>query len=689
MKKNFLTFFVLFAFVLGLNAGVKRTVDVRFDEEQFTLLTNPLGVVEIVPNASNATLGSDTSQPGLPLVPVNIRVPLGTNLNSVTESISKKVLLTNVDVAANPVSFPTNAVIETGVQGVPAYVEKTYPAKSVEYVATSTMDGYTVLRFLVCPFIYDAAERNLYFIDKFSLNLDLDGSIATYTNSVVGGENMYDIVSDMTIGVDGVSEQMSIDIKPIFPIEAFIPTQYVIITTEELADAFKPLMLWKKTKGLKACITTVEWIKEKYPADDVQASIKYYLYDMYKNSKLKFALLGGDDTVVPVRKCRCNTSSQGKDLTPTDLYYACFNNDFLWNANGNDVYGEMKDNVGMDPSIFVTRAPVRTAADVKAFVDKVIGYEKTPLEKGWNNNILMAGNYLFTYKENGVTKYDDAERQGDRLYKNYIAPYWNGERKKFYNSGSDFGADYTLNVENFHEQLSKGYTFVEMISHGKPVSWKLDNGLEYFTTDVEKLENKGYTIITTNACETNAFDDYLDWESKQNDPCLSESFIRSTKSGVVAYLGSSRYGWTSAGAALGSSMKYEAAFYEKLLSPSFKDKNFGLVVAAAKQSLVNSCFMYGELRWLQFSINPVGDPEMPIFTAMPKKFGMVGIGQKPGTGDFLINTGVDSCTICVMSIDDEGTAYYDVRRDVASATFTNPKCNLHYEWCEGEDRRSC
>ena len=58
-----------------------------------------MGVVEIVPNASNATLGSDTSQPGLPLVPVNIRVPLGTKLNSVTESISKKVLLTDVDVS--------------------------------------------------------------------------------------------------------------------------------------------------------------------------------------------------------------------------------------------------------------------------------------------------------------------------------------------------------------------------------------------------------------------------------------------------------------------------------------------------------------------------------------------------------------------------------------------------------------
>lgn len=98
MKKNILTFFMLFAFALGMNAGVKRTVDVRFSEGQFALLANPLGVVEIVPNASNATLGSDTSQPGLPLVPVNIRVPLGTKLNSVTESISKKVLLTDVDV---------------------------------------------------------------------------------------------------------------------------------------------------------------------------------------------------------------------------------------------------------------------------------------------------------------------------------------------------------------------------------------------------------------------------------------------------------------------------------------------------------------------------------------------------------------------------------------------------------------
>lgn len=217
-----------------------------------------------------------------------------------------------------------------------------------------------------------------------------------------------------------------------------------------------------------------------------------------------------------------------------------------------------------------------------------------------------------------------------------------------------------------------------MISHGKPVSWKLDKGLEYFTTNAEKLENKGYTIITTNACETNAFDDYRDWQNNLNDPCLSESFIRSPKSGVVAYLGSSRYGWTDYGYGLGPSMKYEAAFYEKLFSSSLKDKNFGLIAAAAKYSLINSCFSDTRYRWLQLSINPIGDPEMPIFTSTPKNFNMVNVSQSIGNRTISINTGIDSCTICLMSIDDAGLTYYQVQENVSSAEFPTPKCNVKY-----------
>lgn len=678
MKRFCFTFFVLIVFTAGLKAVGTKTIDVCFSEEQFAFYTNPLGVIEIISKANNVTLESDTTQPGLPFVPINIKVPLGTKPNVVNEKISKRLLLTDVVISTNPVTVPTNAVIEPSTQSVPTYGKKAYPSNAVKFVAASDRNGYTVLRFLVCPFIYDALEKNLYFIDKISINLGLNESTATFANT--NGENMYEIIDDTFLEMDNDNECMPMGITPFLPAVTFVPTKYVIITTKELADAFKPLMLWKKTKGLKACITTIEWIKEKFPADDVQASIKYYLYDMYKNSKLKYALLGGDETIVPVRKCYCETSEEGKNLTPTDLYYACFGNDFLWNANKNGVYGELQDNIGMEPSIFVTRTPVRTPSDVKAFVDKVIGYETAPLEKEWNNNILMAGNYLRAYKEKDskINKYNDSEVQGDYLYKNYIAPYWKGERKRFYNSYNDFGAEYTLNVENFHEQLSKGYTFVEMISHGKPVSWKLDKGLEYFTTNAEKLENKGYTIITTNACETNAFDDYRDWQNNLNDPCLSESFIRSPKSGVVAYLGSSRYGWTGYGYGLGPSMKYEAAFYEKLFSSSLKDKNFGLIAAAAKYSLINSCFNYTKYRWLQLSINPIGDPEMPIFTSTPKNFNMVNVSQSIGNRTISINTGIDSCTICLMSIDDAGLTYYQVQENVSSAEFPTPKCNVKY-----------
>lgn len=95
---------------------------------------------------------------------------------------------------------------------------------------------------------------------------------------------------------------------------------------------------------------------------------------MYKAYGIKYVMLGGDDTVVPVRGCYSKSFDCGKmdyliDKTiPTDLYFACFNGNFEWNSNGNDLYGEVEDYVDFTPTVFVTRLPVRTDTDVDSYI---------------------------------------------------------------------------------------------------------------------------------------------------------------------------------------------------------------------------------------------------------------------------------------------------------------------------------
>ena len=101
--------------------------------------------------------------------------------------------------------------------------------------------------------------------------------------------------------------------------------------------------------------------------------------------------------------------------------------------------------------------------------------------------------------------------------------------------------------------------------------------------------------------------------------CLSEAFIRNPQSGVVAYFDvqdmdgiiRANKDWTI--------LDFEKEFYKKtLFRQNQKLYKFGDVVTAAKQAYVT--FPDEVHKWLQYGLNPIGDPEMPIFTTTPKIF---------------------------------------------------------------------
>lgn len=440
---------------------------------------------------------------------------------------------------------------------------------------------------------------------------------------------------------------------------------YVVITSSGLKESFGPLIEWKRTKGVRARIITMEDISNDYEGNTVQLKIKKCIRDLYANNGLKYVLLGGDDTVVPVQGCY-GKAGEALDMTiPTDLYYGCFSGDFNWDADGDGIYGENTDKVDLTPAVFVTRAPVRTASHVIAFVDKILRYEKTPTANGWNNNILMAGNRLFSD--------GDAEAKGEILFSKYISPCWNGGRKRFYDTTTDFsgGEAYDVTAANLQNQLSQGYAFVDMMTHGSQTEWATETGDSYSSSYGSSLNGGKFTIITTNACKTNAFD------SSENigtqDPCLSESLIRNANSGVVAYLGCSRSGWGIKGKEdIGTSLQYEAQFYKALLSSTITDKNFGVIVAAAKSAMASLCKHNPTYRCVQYGLNPIGDPEMPVFIDTPQSFTDVSV--KKNATSLTVNTNVPDCRICVM--DSNGGVYYSVFENAQNAIFFNVPSNV-------------
>ena len=545
---------------------------------------------------------------------------------------------------------------------------KDSPSSMAKYIGTSIMDGYTILNFLVCPFKYDVQNKKLYLVERITITIHLTETLSTTNSSNSVGNNMGEIVKLLVVnaGDMGTSHIGTTSTA------ANENVEYVVVTSSALAASFNPIIQWKKTKGVVSKILTIEEIIANYNGATTPIKIKKCLYDLYQNKGLKYVLLGGDDTVVPVQGCYGSAGSYVDNTIPTDLFFACFGGDFNWDADGDGIYGETTDGINMTPSIFVTRVPVRTSADVEAFTLKLLAYEKTPAVNGWNNNLLMTGTRLWA---NYSSTQSDAEAKGDNLYETYIQPYWNGMRKKFYDTYTDFsgGSNYTLNSTNLQTQLGNGYTFFDMATHGSQTVWALESG-SYSSPNASNLNNSNFTLITTMACLTNAFDSSTNGGT--NDPCLSEAFIRNANSGVIAYLGCSRYGWGYSGGTrtLGPSLQYEAQYYKNLFSTDIQNKNYGRIVAAAKAAMVNSSGSYNSYRWVQFGLNPIGDPEMPIYTTVPTEFNNCNVQY--GNGSVIVNTGVAGCTICVMSKDDSGQSYYDVRNNVENATFTNIPSNV-------------
>lgn len=266
---------------------------------------------------------------------------------------------------------------------------------------------------------------------------------------------------------------------------------------------------------------------------------------------------------------------------------------------------------------------------------------------------------------NNDSTHSDAELLSDIIYSNAIKPYWNGILTKYF----DTSADFTL--EGFNGNLSDGYSFVTIESHGMPTFYDLGSYGKYYTSQIRNNKNDYNGIILTSACHTNAFD------RRGSTPCISQEFMKNSQNKILAYFGCSRLGWSSENALrLGPSQKYEEAFFKTLFSNENKFNKFGEIVNKVKYSMVGSSGGSEADRWLFFGLNPIGDPEMQIYTKIPESFKDYSISNDDGV--IVVDTGIEGCDVCVMSSND-GKAFYKVLKDTRKIEV--PDSGIDYRVC--------
>lgn len=642
-KSLLLLFCMTVVFCMNIYAQATHTIELVYNDEDFEL-TGQENNAAIFSKLDGLVWDSDTLAPALPYICVNVLIGPNEEYNDFSYSNTEKLYRANIVIAPNEKPVATNLDLKKMQKADDIiYSNIDYPVTSIVYTGTNIMDGYKYAGFLVCPFRYNAFEKKLYLNKKITLNV-MTTALEQPTNVVMADvaryKNMHDAVASLVCNpyiMDTLYCPASLQ---------EISYEYVIITNKSYAPAFQRLANWKTLKGIRTNVVTTEEIYNTFDGNTPQLKIKNALFHYYNNG-MKYALLGGDVDVIPAQMVKLPyIRSDVATETPADVFYSCFDNCFDWDENNNGIYGEIEDNIDFSPEIVLTRCPVRSIDEVINFSERIISYEGNPNMDNWQDKLLMVGVKLKndTVVYNGVEMLD-SRSYSEQMYDSSIKPYWAGKPIRFFTDYTDIKglpSNY-FPPSVLRDEISKGYTFVDVNTHGHYSGWGWflwnlhpEGKYLFYKKYADGVNNKGNTIITTTACETNAFD--------FDNECLSESFINNSNSGIIGYLGSSREGW------INYSHSFNKSFYQNLLSS--KNKCFGEAVVNMKNSF-SSAYASGYCyKWLYLSLNPIGDPEMPVFVSKPRfMFPIV----KYEKGNLLISTNLEDCKVCIMqkAISDE------------------------------------
>ncbi|HXI91806.1 MAG TPA: C25 family cysteine peptidase, partial [Blastocatellia bacterium] len=161
--------------------------------------------------------------------------------------------------------------------------------------------------------------------------------------------------------------------------EQGLQNDYVMITTQDLKSSLGPLKALRESQGLSVAVVDVEDLYDEFSfGNKSPQAIKDFLQFTRDNWRRlpRFVLFAGDSSYDPKNYLGYGDS----DLVPTKLYDSAF-----MEAASDDWFVDFQG-TGL-PEIASGRLPVRTAAEARAVVGKILSYESST---GANSALLAA-----------------------------------------------------------------------------------------------------------------------------------------------------------------------------------------------------------------------------------------------------------------------------------------------------------
>jgi hypothetical protein len=552
--------------------------------EQFDIITVP-----------GLELTRTVGHPSLPVKTVNFYIPRGKAVESILiESVETTRLPGRYAIMPAQPELPLEPGFDREYIPPDEAVyssHEPYPAAAVSYVGTGCIAGRKIAAVKIFPLQFVPADGEVILNTRvaFSVQLtDADGetpippeteSVRDLRSSIVSGlvSNGADVEADLAGGGGTLDPSDAVE--------------YLIIAHQNHADEYEPLREWKRRKGVPAEIVTLDDLLATYSGRDDAEKVRNCIIDYYSNHGTAWVLLTLSAPKAKIRGCYCSVGGTVDDGIPCDLYFSDLDGD--WNADGDDLWGEVSDNVDLYPDVYVGRIPTNLGVPSAIAVDKILTYEGFySIPTDYQLEMLFLAEYADAQTDGAV---------GKNLLANESVPARFNPINKLYESSGNLNKTSAMNA------LNSGQGLINHDGHGNNTLISIGPSV-LNTNDAMALTNgPRYSVLYTVACDPANFGSVMG--------CFGRSFVESPEGGGF-FVGNSRYGWYWPGnPGYGAGELFDREFFKSMFVRGHE--HLGVIHADAKAQRVPYSMSNGTNRWTQFTSNLLGDPETPVWLDTP------------------------------------------------------------------------
>ncbi len=387
------------------------------------------------------------------------------------------------------------------------------------------------------------------------------------------------------------------------------PPEMVIITSEDLADAWAPYAEFRSLSGTKTDVVTVAGILEQHDGEDDAEAVRNYLAAAHEDG-LEFALMGGDADHVPFRRTMDTIQLIDGQYTtngPTQLYYADL--DTEWGDGEDIALEDMRS-----PEIAVGRVPAGTADEVERFATKARRYEMQP--DGRETYPLLLSDIASSVPILGDI---DGAEGVEATFQEFFPQEFQDNALKLYATEAA--------AENYGGEVITSGKVKDAFGDGYLLAYHNGHGIHNYLTDylnsiwVQTLANELPPLFLSCSCLTGNFADitsgasHTDWSTQgPDDDSAGELFITEA-GGVVSYVGNVGLGLGPIGGSQFLHAMFEGIFVEgtETIGEAFNHgrarmRDIDLTILGFPMAVNDDTE-----RWTQLIVILLGDPALRIW----------------------------------------------------------------------------